>query len=93
MILLCVKILSDTIFLMIQSNGIFSKKQGKKTSILGVFHGLIFFNHFKLLKQYSEPNVYSQIVQGNFTYNPEDWERYRSGVSSVSRLKNLVKYD
>ena len=46
MILLCMKILSDTIFLMIQSNGIFSKKQGKKACILGVFHGLIFFNHF-----------------------------------------------
>jgi len=60
---------------MIQSNGIFVKKKGEKTSILGVFHGFLFANLSKFRKQYSGPNVYTQFLQGNFTHNPEDCKR------------------
>jgi len=57
---------------MIQSNGIISKKQGKKTVILGIFHGSCFFNPSKFRKQYSGPNVYTIFKQGNFRHYPDD---------------------
>jgi hypothetical protein len=57
---------------MIQSNGIFNKKQGKKASILGIFHGCYFFHPANFKKQDSGPNVYTIFNQGNFRYNPDD---------------------
>lgn len=42
MFLLCLKILSDTYYLIIQSKRIFSEKKCKKATFLGTFHGFTF---------------------------------------------------